>query len=146
RAQEALKTMSTHHRKAAVLPMFLLAAVAAVAGSHALNAFAGPREGELPGEPIVEMARTEPRPPDPPHPPDSPRPAPGRMFVVGRVLDPDGRPVPGATTMVHASHKWPGRGDRLGPLRAYADGRTLGAGPGPCPPDAPPGRPPPDVR
>ena len=29
-------------------------------------------------------------------------PAPGRMFVVGRVLDPKGKPVPGATVTVHA--------------------------------------------
>ena len=29
-------------------------------------------------------------------------PAPGRMFVVGRVLDPQGKPVPGATVMVQA--------------------------------------------
>ena len=29
-------------------------------------------------------------------------PAPGRMFVVGRVLDPKGKPVPGATVMVQA--------------------------------------------
>ncbi len=32
----------------------------------------------------------------------SPNPAPGRMFVVGRVLDPEGKPVPGAMIMVHA--------------------------------------------
>jgi hypothetical protein len=29
-------------------------------------------------------------------------PPPGRMFVTGRVLDPDGKPVPRATVMVHA--------------------------------------------
>ena len=29
-------------------------------------------------------------------------PAPGRMFVTGRVLDPNGKPVPGATVLVHA--------------------------------------------
>ncbi len=29
-------------------------------------------------------------------------PAPGRMFVTGRVLDPNGKPVPGAAVMVHA--------------------------------------------
>ena len=32
----------------------------------------------------------------------NPTPAPGRMFVVGRVLDPRGKPVPGAAVMVHA--------------------------------------------
>ena len=33
------------------------------------------------------------------------KPAPGRMFVVGRVLDPAGKPVPNATTMVYARSK-----------------------------------------
>jgi hypothetical protein len=32
----------------------------------------------------------------------NPTPAPGRMFVVGRVLDPEGKPVPDAAVMVHA--------------------------------------------
>jgi protocatechuate 3,4-dioxygenase beta subunit len=32
----------------------------------------------------------------------SPAPAPGRMWVTGRVLDPQGKPVPGAMVMVHA--------------------------------------------
>ncbi|MGO9465510.1 MAG: hypothetical protein ACLQIB_57865 [Isosphaeraceae bacterium] len=37
------------------------------------------------------------------NPADSnPNPAPGRMFVAGRVLDPEGKPVPGATIVVHA--------------------------------------------
>ncbi len=35
-------------------------------------------------------------------------PAPGRMFVVGRVLDPTGKPVPGATIMVYARSLAPG--------------------------------------
>ena len=30
------------------------------------------------------------------------KPGPGRMFVVGRVLDPQGKPVPGASAMVYA--------------------------------------------
>ena len=30
------------------------------------------------------------------------KPAPGRMFVVGRVLDPQGKPVPNASVMVYA--------------------------------------------
>ena len=33
------------------------------------------------------------------------KPAPGRMFVVGRVLDPEGKPVPGAKAMVAARAK-----------------------------------------
>jgi hypothetical protein len=38
-----------------------------------------------------------------------PQPAPGRMFVVGRVLDPQGKPVPGATVMASARNKTSGR-------------------------------------
>ncbi len=42
-------------------------------------------------------------PPIGPQPKDaSPAPAPGRMWVTGRVLDPQGKPVPGAAVMVHA--------------------------------------------
>jgi RNA polymerase sigma factor (sigma-70 family) len=93
-AREVLKNMLIHKLKAAVLPMLLLATVAAVAGSHALSAFAGPREGGRPGEPIAKGARAEPRPAD------SPRPAPGRMFIDGRVVAPDGKPVSGAVVDV----------------------------------------------
>ncbi len=38
------------------------------------------------------------------------RPAPGRMLVSGRVLDPQGKPVPHAMTMVYAAIKQPGSG------------------------------------
>jgi protocatechuate 3,4-dioxygenase beta subunit len=38
-----------------------------------------------------------------------PGPAPGRMFVVGRVLDPKGEPVPGAMVAVQARSLMPGR-------------------------------------
>ena len=43
-----------------------------------------------------------------------PKPAPGRMFVVGRVLDPDGKPVPDASVMVYAASQAAGA-CRLGP-------------------------------
>ena len=33
------------------------------------------------------------------------KPAPGRMFVVGRVLDPNGKPVPRATVAVYAQDR-----------------------------------------
>jgi hypothetical protein len=36
-------------------------------------------------------------------------PAAGRMFVVGRVLGPGGKPVPGAAVMVHAGNLTPDR-------------------------------------
>ena len=43
----------------------------------------------------------------------NPKPAPGRMFVVGRVLDPKGKPVPGATVTVHARSMMLGRAPYL---------------------------------
>jgi protocatechuate 3,4-dioxygenase beta subunit len=61
-------------------------------------------------------------------------PAPGRMFVVGRVLDPRGNPVPGATVMVHARNLTPGRAGFLSPfpsrvkLIPLGDARADGSG------------------
>ena len=59
-------------------------------------------------------------------------PAPGRMFVVGRVLDPRGNPVPGATVMVHARNLAPGRASFLFPSRVklipLGDSRADGSG------------------
>ncbi len=39
--------------------------------------------------------------------------APGRMFIVGRVLDPEGKPVVGATVMAYARVPVPGHADDL---------------------------------
>ena len=58
------------------------------------------------------------------------KPTPGRMFIVGRVVDPTGKPVPGASVMVYARSKTsgPARGsvvERLYPKevgRAASDG------------------------
>ena len=70
------------------------------------------------------------RPPEPrlrsrPSPTTRPRARPGRMTVVGRVLDPQGKPVPNASVMVYGALKQAGgrarrrrtRGDRPGGLR-----------------------------
>jgi protocatechuate 3,4-dioxygenase beta subunit len=46
------------------------------------------------------------------------------------VLDPQGRPVSGAATMVYATVKWPGRGDRLAPMWPSAIGRARSDGSG----------------
>ncbi len=107
-AQEVLRTMFGHKLKTATLSLLLLATLAAGAGylTHSSAAAARSREGEAPSEPSPHPARREARPPDAPHPADAP--APGRMTVVGRVLDPQGEPVPGASVMVHASPKQAG--------------------------------------
>ena len=53
-----------------------------------------------------------------------PKPAPGRMFVTGRVLDPNGKPVPGAAVVAYAR----ARNVFQGPLpnRANAGDAPLG--------------------
>jgi RNA polymerase sigma factor (sigma-70 family) len=92
-AQEVLSTMLIHKLKLVTMTVLALAAVATGAGYLAL-ALAGSREGEPPGEPKAQTARTEPRPP---RVADAPaHPTLGRMTVTGRVLDPDGKPVKGA--------------------------------------------------
>jgi RNA polymerase sigma factor (sigma-70 family) len=98
-AQEVLRTMLVHKLKASALSLLLLATVAIGAAYYASGAFARSREGEPPGEPRAQTARTEPRPPD------APAPAPGRMTVTGRVLDPTGKPVLNASVMVYGASK-----------------------------------------
>ncbi len=59
------------------------------------------------------------------------------MFVVGRVLDPQGKPVSNATTMFYASLKRPGRGDRLSTMWPAALGQARSDGSGRFRLDAP---------
>jgi RNA polymerase sigma factor (sigma-70 family) len=119
-AQEVLCTMIVHKLRTAALSLCLLAAVCTVAGYHSLTARAQSREGDLdpsrereravspaPGAlPLPDGRGSERRP--------SPAQAPGRMTVVGRVLDPGGKPVPNASVMVYGALKNPGRQDRFG--------------------------------
>jgi RNA polymerase sigma factor (sigma-70 family) len=114
-AQEVLYTMFVHKLRLVVRTVLALASVATGAGYLALasagsregeppgepRAQTAPREGEPPGEPKVQAARTEPRPPD------APRPLEGRMFINGRVLGPDGKPVRGAIVDVVAKPRVP---------------------------------------
>src|SRR5262249_23923661 len=123
-AQEVLGTMLIHKLKLIAIAALAFAAVATGTGYLAL-APAGAREGEPPGEPKAQAARTEPRPPEPP------RPLGERMTVTGRVLDPDGRPVQGAAVDLVARRRSPrvGTSDEgddyglLGQGRSDADGR-----------------------
>ena len=85
--------------------LLLLAAVATGVGylTHSLASQDEPKR--QPDAPRPQVAT---RPDD-----TTQRPAPGRMFVVGRVLDPQGKPVPNAATMVYAAIKQPGGGGGL---------------------------------
>ncbi len=98
-AQEVLHTMLLHKLRLAATSLLLLAVIAIGAGYHSMNASARSWKGEPPGEPHRKTARTEPRPPE------EPQPAPGRITVAGRVLDPDGRPLPDARVAVLADRK-----------------------------------------
>lgn len=57
-------------------------------------------------------------------------PGPGRMFVLGRVVDPQGKPVPGAAVMLHARNLTPGRAPFLSRAKAVvlADTRADDSG------------------
>jgi len=97
--------MLVHKLKLFALTCLFLCAIVTGPGyvTHSLDAFA--KSGD--GEPARNQGRAEPRPPELTQghgaaDENAPRAAPGRMFVVGRVLDPNGKPVPGATIVVHA--------------------------------------------
>ena len=87
-------------------------------------------EGFVRQAPARQTAKPEPRPIAAKPDDDNPRPAPGRMFVVGRVLDPQGKPVPNATTMTYARSKANGHSpsmSRMNPI-PIADARADGSG------------------
>jgi RNA polymerase sigma factor (sigma-70 family) len=103
-ARGVLRSMLLQKVKVTMFAVVFLGAIACGAGyaMHALPAFAQSWKGESPGELRRMAARTEPRPPElsqggSPTGNKGQRAGPGRMFVVGRVLDPAGNPVKGAT-------------------------------------------------
>jgi protocatechuate 3,4-dioxygenase beta subunit len=93
---EVLQTMLSREPPSIALTLLTLAAVAA--------ASAGPARSDEPKGPPAGPPSTAAKADD-----ANPTPAPGRMFVVGRVLDPQGKPVPGAAVMVHARDLSTGR-------------------------------------
>jgi RNA polymerase sigma factor (sigma-70 family) len=117
-AQEVLRAMFFHKVKFIPFTLLLLGAVATSAG-YLTHALAGNDEPTSPlairQTPVVAK-------------PDDTKPAPGRMFVTGRVLDPQGQPVPGATVMASVRVKFSlTQGDLLRPVlteigHAEADG------------------------
>ncbi len=78
-AREILRMLIVQRLRSACLTVLMLGGVAVGLGPRALDVLA---------DPPAPSSRPIPRQPDEP-----PRPAPGRMFVVGRVVDPDGKPV-----------------------------------------------------
>jgi len=97
-AQEVLRSMLLHKLKFTVMALLALAAVATSAGflTHSLTMM----KDEPKRSPIGQQATLAAKPVG-----ASQAPAPGRMFVTGRVLDPQGKPVPNAAVMVYARLK-----------------------------------------
>ena len=56
---------------------------------------------------------------------NDPHPVSGRMFITGRVLDLQGKPVPNAATMIYATLKQPWRSDRLELMAPSAIGQAM---------------------
>jgi RNA polymerase sigma factor (sigma-70 family) len=104
-AQEVLRAMFVNKLRLVATTMLLLVAVATGAGYLSRSLASQDEPKRPPAAPQPQVAAT-------PADATQQRPAPGRMFVIGRVLDPQGKPVPNATTMVHATIKWPA-GDQI---------------------------------
>jgi len=115
-AQEVLKAMFVNKLRLIATTLLLLAAVATGAGSLT-HSWASQDEPKRP--------QVADRPDD-----ISPHPGPARMFVVGRVLDPQGKPVPNAMTMVYAAIKQPGSRGLLEKMRPSAIGQARSDGSG----------------
>jgi RNA polymerase sigma factor (sigma-70 family) len=88
-AREVLRAMLIHRLRFTIIAVLALAAFATSAGflTHSLAMKDEPKKAPAASQPPLAANPNG--------------PAPGRMFVVGRVLDPQGKPVPGATVMVH---------------------------------------------
>jgi hypothetical protein len=97
--REQAEPLHSHSLKFTAIAVLLLAAVATGAG------FLG-RATAMQDKP--KASPVDPQSPKHASPNDA-NPAPGRMFVAGRVLDPQGNPVPNAAVMVYARTKLPGR-------------------------------------
>ena len=111
------------------LAAFFFVFLCAAGATHPPNAVATPWECD----PQPNPAQTELRPPElTPSQAAAENhaqcPAPGRMFVVGRVLDPKGKPVPGAEVLAYARDLAPGPiAARMGQI-ALGGARADGSG------------------
>ncbi len=128
-AQEVLRSMLLHKLKLTALTLLFLGSIATGAGylTHSLAMKDEPLKVPAAPRPLIgarpiDVAQT---------------PAPGRMFVTGRVLDPQGKPVPNATVMVNGRLKMSGRGDGFASLSPVPIGHAGGDGSGRFRIDAP---------
>ncbi|MGP0068707.1 MAG: sigma-70 family RNA polymerase sigma factor [Isosphaeraceae bacterium] len=115
-AREVLRTMLLH--KLGLTSMTLLFLAIAVMGAGGLMRPIGSEDE--PRQPAATQAAIAPS-----GDAYTPHQVPGRMLVVGRVLDPRGNPVPNASVMVHAAPKTEGRTGTAAPTpigQAVCDG------------------------
>ena len=106
-AREVLKSMLLAQRNLLVIGCLFLGAIAVGSG------FVGPAEGRQAGK--ADLRHGTPKADD-----AALKPGPGRMFVVGRVLNPTGTPVPGASRLWLAS-----RSDGPGVATGSTGGRQI---------------------
>jgi len=114
-AREVMRSMLLHNLKVIALTLLLLGVIATGAGL--LNqSFA--MKGEPKGPPALQ--------PPLPEKSDGPiqRPAPGRMIIAGRVLDPQGKSIPNATVMAYAQLKQFERPSRASSWNSTVSGRA----------------------
>jgi RNA polymerase sigma factor (sigma-70 family) len=116
-AQEVVRSMLLHKLRLTVVTLLVLGAIAGGAR------LAGQATVRQTGKP--ELSQIANKSDD-----ANPKPAPGRMFVIGRVLDPAGNAAPNATTMVYARSKALGHSpsiSRMSPV-PIGDARADGSG------------------
>ena len=115
-AREVLRSMLIHKLRLIVTTLVFVSALATSVGSltRALTL-----ADETKPQPAAAQVPVAAKPND-----AIPGPAPGRMIVVGRVLDPEGKPVPNASAMVYASLKQPGRADQSGGMAGLPIGEA----------------------
>ena len=121
-AQEVLRTMLIHKLRFLGMTLLFVGAVATGAGywNHSLA---------MRGEPVQVPPARQPPITAQPGAADQ-QPAPGRMFVAGRVLDPSGKPAAGVPVDIMGRSRTPdlGADGRIAPYEVLGSGATDGEG------------------
>jgi RNA polymerase sigma factor (sigma-70 family) len=120
-AQEVLRAMLVNKLRLIATTLPLLAALATGAGywTYAAAMKDEPHGQPAPQSPVAAKSDDT-----------IPKPAPGRMFVVGRILDAQGQPVPDATIMAYARSKALGHSPSLSRMTPNPIGETRADGSG----------------